>query len=265
MARLAAKASEKEGTEPAPGVAPALAAHDLGFRLSPDFALEGISFALRPGQFAVLLGLNGAGKTTLFSLLTRLYEGRQGEIRIFGRELRHHSSFCLSQMGVVFQQSTLDLDLSVERNLLYHAALHGLAKREAVPRIETLLTGLGLGARRREKVRRLNSGHRRRVEIARALVHRPRLLLLDEATSGLDVPTRRQLVDHVHGLCRSEGLAALWATHLIDEVAEDDAVILLHRGRILFQGSPAELRRAGDSSSLGDAFLAVIGNADTAR
>lgn len=243
--------------DPNAGAAPALEVVELGHRLSPAFALEEISFAVRPGEFTALLGLNGAGKTTLFSLITRLYESRQGEIRIFGRDLRREPSACLARIGVVFQQPTLDLDLTLERNLLYHAALHGLSRREARPRIEELLRGLGLDGRRGEKVRQLNMGHRRRVEIARALLHRPRLLLLDEPTVGLDVPTRQQLVDHVHELCRTERLAALWATHLIDEVAEGDTVVLLHEGRILVQGLPAALRRTTGADSLGAAFLAL--------
>ncbi|MCH7478182.1 MAG: ATP-binding cassette domain-containing protein, partial [SAR324 cluster bacterium] len=119
-----------------------------------------------------------------------------------------------ANIGVVFQQPTLDLDLTVRQNLLYHAALHGLGRTESLARIETELGRLGMAERARERVRRLNGGHRRRVEIARALLHRPGLLLLDEPTVGLDVPTRQAIVAHVHSLAREDGVAVLWATHL---------------------------------------------------
>ena len=145
-------------------------------------------------------------------------------------------------MGVVFQQPTLDLDLTVAQNLRYFAGLHGSA-RDAERRIAVELERLDLSERRGDKVRRL-SGYRRRVEVARALLHRPALLLLDEPTVGLDVPTRRSLVEHVHALARDDGIAVLWATHLIDEIAPDDEVIVLHRGRIRAAGSVGDVNAA---------------------
>jgi ABC-2 type transport system ATP-binding protein len=251
--------------DPASATRPALEFEAVGFRLSPAFALEEISFAVRSGEFTALLGLNGAGKTTLFSLVTRLYESPRGKIRIFGRDLRAEPSACLARIGVVFQQPTLDLDLTVERNLLYHGALHGLSPREIVSRIEELLRAFGLDGRRGDKVRRLNSGHRRRIEIARALLHRPELLLLDEPTVGLDIPTRQQLVEDVHELCRADGLAVLWATHLVDEVAETDSIVLLHEGRILLRGGPQALRHAAEKATLAEAFTALVSGAGRRR
>ena len=232
----------------------ALAVERLSYSFGDNFALQDVSFTIRPGQFTVLLGPNGAGKTTLFSLVTRLYDSRDGEIRIHGFDVRKRSLQALSKIGVVFQQPTLDLDLTVMQNLFYHASLHGIGRAEARARSEAELDRLDMLERRHEKVRRLNGGHRRRVEIARALLHQPPMLLLDEPTVGLDVPTRHGIVEHVHRLCRESDLAVLWATHLIDEVAEGDRVVLLHRGRIQAQGSLAEVNQAAGGADLTESF-----------
>src|ERR1700745_1809255 len=159
---------------------PAFSVEGLGHRFGPRRVLNDVSFSVAPGDFTVLLGLNGAGKTTLFSLAPRLYAQSEGTIRIFGMDIRERMLECLRQMGIVFQQATLDLDLSVEQNLFYHSALHGLSHREAARRIAAEIDRVGLAEQRRDKARRLSGGQRRRVEIARALLHQPRLLLLDE-------------------------------------------------------------------------------------
>jgi ABC-2 type transport system ATP-binding protein len=236
------------------GRAEALSVTGLSHAFGTRQVLDDVSFAIRPGEFTVLLGLNGAGKTTLFSLITRLYDHRSGSIDIFGWNVKRQSSQALARIGVVFQQPTLDLDLTVAQNLHYHAALHGIDRRTARERIAREIDRLGLGDRLRDKVRQLSGGQRRRVEIARALLHEPRLLLLDEPTVGLDIASRQFILDHVRRLCREEGLAALWATHLIDEVDADGQVIVLHRGRILAKGAVAEVIEAARSASMRDAF-----------
>ncbi|WPC06543.1 ABC transporter ATP-binding protein [Pseudomonas benzenivorans] len=230
----------------------ALEVTGLGFAYGARQALQGLSFAVAASRFAALLGPNGAGKSTLIALLTRLYELQQGEIRVLGSDLARQPRQALRQLGVVFQQSTLDLDLSVEQNLRYHAALHGLGRREAQARIDEELARQQLGERRHDKVRALNGGHRRRVEIARALLHRPRLLLLDEASVGLDPASRLALNRHVRQLCRDEGLAVLWTTHLLDEVTDDDELLILNRGQLVAQGVAGQLTQ-GDAD-LGAAF-----------
>ncbi|WP_439889075.1 ABC transporter ATP-binding protein [Pseudomonas sp. MBLB4123] len=224
----------------------------LGFAYGARQALQGVDFSVAPGRFAALLGPNGAGKSTLIALLTRLFELQQGEIRVLGSDLARQPRQALRQLGVVFQQSTLDLDLSVEQNLRYHAALHGLGRREAQTRIDAELARQQLAERRHDKVRALNGGHRRRVEIARALLHSPRLLLLDEASAGLDPASRLALNRHVRQLCRDQGLAVLWTTHLLDEVTDDDELLILNRGRLVAQDQARRLA-AGDSD-LGAAF-----------
>jgi len=214
----------------------ALQVNELSFAYGAREALRQVSFSLAPGRFAALLGPNGAGKSTLIALLTRLYDLQKGEISIGGCSLRQSPRPALRQMGVVFQQSTLDLDLSVEQNLRYHAALHGLGRRDVNERVEQELARQGLSERRRERVRDLNGGHRRRVEIARALLHQPRLLLLDEASVGLDPGSRLALNQHVRSLCREEGISVLWTTHLLDEVHSDDDLLILHQGRLVASG-----------------------------
>jgi ABC-2 type transport system ATP-binding protein len=239
-------------------IVPALSIEGLGHRFGPRRVLRDVSFSLAPGDFTVLLGLNGAGKTTLFSLATRLYAQAEGTIRVFGMDIRQRMLDCLRQMGVVFQQPTLDLDLSVEQNLFYHCALHGLSHRDSTERIGTEIDRVGLADQRREKARRLSGGQRRRVEIARALLHRPRLLLLDEPTVGLDIASRQFMLDHVHRLCREERLAALWATHLIDEVGEGARVVVLHKGEVLADGAAAQLIGRMRAPSMRAAFETLV-------
>ncbi len=206
--------------------------HNLSYAFGARQVLHDVSFAVNPGDFTVLLGLNGAGKSTLFALITRLYSTRQGRIAVFGHDIESDPLQALGRLGVVFQQSTLDLDLSIEENLFYHAALHGYSRSETRPRIAEELARVNLLDRRADKARALSGGQRRRVELARALLHKPSLLLLDEPTVGLDMESRHFLLQHVRELCATTGLGVLWATHLIDEAGSTARVIVLHQGRI---------------------------------
>lgn len=215
-------------------------------------ALDAVSFQAAAGAFTVLLGPNGAGKTTLVSLATGLYAARAGDVRLFGASIRREPLRALSLLGVVFQAPTLDLDLTLAESLAYHGALHGLSRRESLARGRAALESIGLADRLSHKAATLSGGLRRRVEIARALLHRPRLLIVDEASTGLDVASRAALLAHIRALCRNEGLSVLWATHLLDEVEPADAAVVLHEGRVRFTGSAAEL--AG-SAGLEPAFL----------
>src|SRR2546422_4727674 len=150
---------------------PAVAIEGVSHCYGTRQALNEVTFSITPSTFAVLLGLNGAGKSTLFSLITRLYAIQRGHIRVFGRDVGHASSEALRMVGVVFQQRTLDLDLSVIQNLTYHAALHGIGKHDGRARADEVLTRIALSDRANDKVRNLSAGQMRRVEIARALLH----------------------------------------------------------------------------------------------
>jgi ABC-2 type transport system ATP-binding protein len=226
-------------------------------------ALTDVSFSLAPATFAVLLGLNGAGKSTLFSLIMRLYAVQRGRIEIFDHDIARASSEALRRIGVVFQPRTLDLDLSVIQNLTYHAALHGIGKREGRARAEDVLARIELSERANDKVRNLSGGQMRRIEIARALLHRPRLLVLDEPTVGLDIKSRADILRHVRKLVTEDGVAVLWATHLIDEVADDDDVIVLHRGRVLAHGLVSRVIEAEHAGDIRTAFTRLTQGAET--
>jgi ABC-2 type transport system ATP-binding protein len=237
---------------------PALEARNVSHSYGARKALDDVSFLVARGTFCVLLGLNGAGKSTLFSLVTRLFALRNGAIGVLGCDLSREPRKALAQLGVVFQSRTLDLDLSVAQNFFYHAALHGIGKAEAAARTAELLSAIQLADRAGEKVRNLSGGQMRRVEIARALLHRPRLLVLDEPTVGLDIGARADILKLVRGLIASEGMSVLWATHLTDEIAETDDVIVLHKGFVRASGAVAELLRQTGASDMKQAFVRLI-------
>ena len=244
---------------------PALEVVGVSHRFGKRQALLDVSLRVERGSFTALLGPNGAGKTTLFAIVTRLYNTREGQVRIFGRELKREPSAALAEMGVVFQKPTLDSDLSVRQNLAYHAALHGMSGKATRRRIEELLARVGLADRAKEKVRTLSGGQSRRIEIARSLVHAPRLLLLDEATVGLDLASRADIVRIVRDLVREDGLSVLWATHIFDEVEATDSVYVLNAGTIVTQGRSDEIAAQAASGKLADAFTALTRDTSTAE
>jgi ABC-2 type transport system ATP-binding protein len=225
----------------------------------PHRALGGVSLWVDDGEFVALLGPNGAGKTTLFQLLTGLFVADGGRISVRGQDIRCHPVAVLANLGVVFQQPTLDLDLTVRANLRFHARLHGLSGRRARARIQEELSRLGLAAEADRPCRTLSGGNRRKVELARALLHDPQLLLMDEPTVGLDPGSRRSLLDYVFGLCRGRGAGVLWATHLVDEAEGADRVLVLHHGRLVCEGTPAELLEKTGEPTLADAFIGLTG------
>jgi ABC-2 type transport system ATP-binding protein len=232
---------------------PALEIDCVSHRYGTRVALRDVSLTVRQSSFTVLLGLNGAGKSTLFSLITHLYAIRSGQIQIFGHDVAREAGAALSRLGVVFQSRALDMDISVRQNLMYHAALHGIASKRAGELIAQVLDRVAMADRSLDRVGNLSVGQMRRIEIARALLHRPRLLLLDEPTSGLDIKARADILEHVHRLSEVEGIGVLWATHLIDEAGADDDMVILHKGSVLAQGAVRDVigKSGGD---LRDAF-----------
>lgn len=242
-------ASDPSGTLPA-----ALEIAGVGYSYGKRRALEDVCFSVRRGGFSVLLGLNGAGKSTLVNLITRLFAPRKGTISILGFDVNRAPGEALRNLGVVFQARTLDLDLTITQNLFYHAALHGISAREAKLRAGAVLAQVEMTDRVDDRVRDLSGGQMRRVEIARALLHRPRMLLLDEPTVGLDIKARADILKHVRGLVAREGLGVLWATHLIDEIEPSDDVVVLHEGRVLAKGNSSDVAARAGAADIGGAF-----------
>ncbi len=236
-----------------------LSVRNVSYDYGEKRALDDVSFHVPQGAFCALLGPNGAGKSTLFSLLTRLFTTAQGIIEIAGFDMSRQPREALAQIGVVFQQPTLDLDLTVHRNLSYFAALHGLSGHKAQARIIDALERLDMRERMDERARDLNGGHRRRLEIARCLIHEPSVLLLDEPTVGLDAAARSSITSQVHELSARSGLTVLWATHLTDEIEPDDQIAVLHRGQLLHQGICRDVTGA---KPLQQVFLSITGSTE---
>jgi ABC-2 type transport system ATP-binding protein len=241
---------------------PALEVDRVSHRYGARVALNDVALTVRQSSFTVLLGLNGAGKSTLFSLITRLYAIRSGQIRIFGHDVANEPGAALSMLGVVFQSRALDIDISVRQNLMYHAALHGIASKRANELIVQVLDRVTMADRSSDRVGNLSIGQMRRIEIARALLHQPRLLLLDEPTVGLDIKARADILDHVRRLSMDEGIGVLWATHLIDEAGAGDDVVVLHKGSVLAHGAVGDVVGRTGGADLRDAFNRLTGIAD---
>ncbi len=230
-----------------------LRVENLEFHYGSKPVLNDVSFVIQEGRFCGLLGPNGAGKSTLFSLLTGLLTIQEGRISIGGVDIQRSVRQALAKIGIVFQQPSLELDMSVEQNMRYFAALHGMGGREVDIRITECLELVKMRERRKEKVRALNGGHKRRMEIARALIHRPEFLLLDEPTIGLDVHSRKAIVEDVHALS-AQGMTVFWATHLVDEIWPEDDVVILYRGAVRAHGNAKEI---AEGSTLLNKFLEI--------
>jgi len=205
-------------------------------------ALNGIGFEVRQGEIFGLLGPNGGGKSTVFRILSTMMTPTGGRALVAGFDVERDPAMVRRQVGVVFQSQSLDKALTVEENLRAQGHLHGLSGAILRVRMQHALDCLGLADRRGEIVEALSGGLRRRAEIAKALLHKPRVLLLDEASTGLDPAARRELSRHVETLREAEGVTILLTTHILEEAGGCDRLALLHQGNIVAQGTPAELR-----------------------
>ncbi|MYB93198.1 ABC transporter ATP-binding protein [Candidatus Poribacteria bacterium] len=205
-------------------------------------ALDNVSFDVSCGEIFGLLGPNGSGKTTLFRILSTLMPVTSGTVRILGHDLATEVKAIRNLLGVVFQHPGLDAKLTVVENLRHHGHLYGLAGKTLHHRISELLERFGLSDRAKERVEILSSGLQRRVEIAKALLHSPRVLLLDEPTSGLDVTARRQLSDYLGTIAQTENILVLLTTHLLDDAEACNRVGILDIGRLVALGEPDELK-----------------------
>ena len=222
-------------------------------------AVDGISFEIPQGSFFAFLGPNGAGKSTTIQILTSILKQDSGEVSIFGRSPRDPES--KRSIGVVFQDPKLDKSLTVRENLETRAALYGLKDAEMTNSVGLVMETTGCTEFADRKYGELSGGQRRRVDIARALVHRPQLLILDEPTTGLDPKTRRLIWELIEDLNRNKGLTVLLTTHYMEEAAGADNIVIINRGRIVAHGTPQELRDRHCS----DRLVFVPKDADSAR
>jgi ABC-2 type transport system ATP-binding protein len=237
------------------GSAAAIELRGLTKRYGAHTAVDDLTLAIEPQTFVALLGPNGAGKSTLFQMLTGLFAADAGAALIAGHDIRTQPVAALARIGVVFQQASLDLDLSVERNLRFHAALHGLPRALADERIAQGCAALGIDKDRARTVRELSGGNRRKVELVRALLHRPAVLLMDEASVGLDPASRRDLLAAIRTEVAAHRTAVLWATHLVGEAEQADRVLVLHQGKLLADGTPAEVTQLLGAATLEAGFI----------
>ena len=225
-------------------------------RYGEKAALKDLSVSLSRGQFVALLGPNGAGKSTLFQVLAGLFAADEGEVEVAGHSMARAATAALRHVGVVFQQLSLDLDLSVRRNLLFQSDLHGLPRRLAAQRIQDGCARLGIDADLDRKVRELSGGNRRKVELVRAWLHQPAVLLMDEATVGLDPKSRQDLLRAIHADVKERGVCVLWATHQVEEAGRADRVLVLHKGSLLADGTPEQVAGALGGPTLEAGFIA---------
>ncbi len=239
----------------------AIAASGLGKDFGPIRALDRLDLEVGAGEFFGFLGPNGAGKTTTLHLLATLLTPTRGRAWVAGHDIARASLEVRRDIGLVFQETTLDRDLTIEENLRFAARLWDLPRRRAEPRIDHLLGQWELGGRRRDPVRTLSGGMRRRVDIARGILHEPRVLFLDEPTAGLDPRARRALWDMIRALRQASRLTVFLTTHYVEEAEPCDRVAVLDQGRLVALGSPDELKRAAGVASLEDVFLARTGHA----
>jgi ABC-2 type transport system ATP-binding protein len=231
---------------------------NLTHRYGDRIALSNVSFEVKKGEIFGLLGPNGGGKSTLFRILSTMMVPTEGHALIAGFDVESNPAEVRRHVGVVFQTQSLDKALTVEENLRAQGHLHGLSGAILRDRMERAMEQLGLSDRRKDLVEALSGGLRRRVEIAKALLHQPQVLLMDEASTGLDPAARRDLSKNVENLRESHGVTILLTTHILEEADKCDRLILLHQGKIVSHGSPKELR----SSIGGD--VVVLESRDTA-
>ena len=215
---------------------------NLTHRYGDRVALSNVSFEVKKGEIFGLLGPNGGGKSTLFRILSTMMVPASGSAVIAGHDVERDPAAVRRSVGVVFQTQSLDKALTVEENLRAQGHLPGLSGADLRQRMDLAMERLGLADRRKDLVETLSGGLRRRVEIAKALLHRPQVLLMDEASSGLDPAARRDLSRHVESLRENDGVTILLTTHILEEAGRCDRLILLHQGSIVAHGTPTELR-----------------------
>ena len=231
------------------------------YKGAKDSALNAISFSVRAGEFFTLLGPNGAGKTTTISILTTTLNPTSGAARIAGYDIRRAASAVRQNIGIIFQQPSLDFNLTAEENVRFHAVLYGLypfrptfstMPRAYKQQVSELAALLGLEHEMSKTVKKFSGGMRRKLEIIRSLLHKPSVLFLDEPTAGLDPVSRRTLWEYLRQVRREQGTTIFLTTHYLDEAEEADQTCIINHGRIVASGSPEQVK-----SQLTETYLLI--------
>jgi ABC-2 type transport system ATP-binding protein len=223
-------------------------------------AVDDISFEVKAGEIFAFLGPNGAGKSTTINMLTTMLRPTDGVLRLNGHDVTKNQALARKSFGIVFQDPSLEEELTANENMLMHAVLYGVPKREQADRIEMLMRLVELWDRRNSLVRTYSGGMRRRLEIARGLLHHPKILFLDEPTLGLDTQTRNILWDYVRKLSRTEGMTIFFTTHYLDEAEEvAERIAIIDHGKIVATGTTAQLTKQTNTKTLEQAYLKLTG------
>jgi len=242
---------------------PAIDISHVSYHYGQRKALDDLSFTVAEGEIFALLGPNGGGKTTLFRLLATLLPLEQGDISMLSHDLRRETAEVRKAIGVVFQAPSLDKKLTALENLVYQGYLYGLSGAALRQRAHEMLARLGLADRARERTETLSGGLRRRVDLAKGMLHAPRLLLMDEPSTGLDPAARSDLWHYLEQLRQTEGVTVLLTTHLLEEAERADRIAILHQGVLMALGTPESLRATvgGDSLTIKTAEPAALADA----
>lgn len=239
---------------------PAIQTNMLTKAFGEVLAVDSVSFSVKPGELFALLGPNGAGKSTTIKMLTTLLAPTAGSLRLAGHDVVHEREAVRRSFGIVFQDPSLDAEMTAYENMQLHAALYGMSNAASKPRIKTLLELVELWDRRSTPVKHFSGGMKRRLEIARGLLHHPKVLFLDEPTLGLDTQTRNLLWEYVARMSKQEGMTVFFTTHYLEEaelVAQRIGII--DHGKLIALGSVKELTKQTRTKSLEQAYLALTG------
>ena len=234
---------------------------DLTKKFNGFTAVDKVSFNVSKGEIFAFLGPNGAGKTTIIKMLTTLLSPTSGQISLNGYDVLTQPDKVRRSFGIVFQDQSLDEELTVLENMEFHGVLYSVPKKIRKERIEELLNIVELWDRRREYVKKFSGGMKRRLEIARGLLHHPKVLFLDEPTLGLDPQTRKHIWSYIVNLNKKEGITIFFTTHYIEEAGKiAERIAVINQGKIIIQGTPKELMKETGTTLLEDAFIKLTGH-----
>lgn len=226
-----------------------------------DFtAVDQVSFNVESGEIFALLGPNGAGKTTTIKMLTTVLKPTSGSLSIDGYDPIHEKDKVRQSFGIVFQDPSLDEELTAYENMNLHAVLYRVPFQERPAKIQALLEFVELWDRRQERIKNFSGGMKRRLEIARGLLHHPKVLFLDEPTQGLDPQTRNHIWEYIKDLNKKEKMTVFFTTHYIEEADKvADRVVIIDHGQVIASGTPAEIKKQNNTDNLEEAFISLTG------